>query len=231
MIQPLASRPQSVVAQDGPLRFMLACFVLAGIGLTLTLRIVAEGGGYDNGVWFFVQSKFVAWIFAVEVLHRGYGRLRSLTLRPVLAGIAIVVPSIAVAAPSTVQHFVVLANEAAVSDPEATVAARLLASRALPGDIVLANQAVAARVLAYAPVRFPIGYFADTLVSADHYKRREAIVLDFWREWEAGTVRSDILRYLGVRYVSARRPAGLRLPPEVMERYSRAGYVVLELQD
>jgi hypothetical protein len=213
-----------------PLRFLLAFFVLAGIALTLMLRIVPEGrGGYDNGVWFFVQSKFMAWIFAVEALRRWYGRLRSMSLAPVLAGAAIVAPAVALAAPSTVQHFMVLADEAAASDAEATAAARFVASRARPGDVVLVSQPVMARVLAFAAVRLPVGYFADSLVSADRYRRREATVIAFWRTWESGTIRGDILRELGVRYVSAARPASLQLPPDVVELYSKSGYVVLEL--
>ena len=221
MLHPVASRP---------LRFMLAFFVVAGIVLTLTVRIVPEGqGGYDNGVWFFVQSKFVASIFAAEFLRRWYGWLRSRTPGPALAAIAIIGPAVALAAPSTIQHFIVLASDTAASDPAATSAARFVASRARPGDVVLANQAVMGRVLTYAPVRLPVGYFADTLVSADSYKRREAVVFEFWRDWESGTIRSDILRQLGTRFVSAVRPAGLQIPPGVVELYSKSDYVVLEL--
>ena len=221
MLRPVASRP---------LRFMLAFFVVSGIVLTLTVRIVPEGqGGYDNGVWFFVQSKFVASIFAAEFLRRWYGWLRSRTPGPALAGIAIIGPAVALAAPSTIQHFIVLANDTAASDPTATSAARFVASRARPGDVVLANQALMGRVLAYAPVRLPVGYFADTLVAADSFKRREARVIEFWKAWETGTVRSDILRQLGARFVSAVRPAGLRIPSGVLELYSKSDYVVLEL--
>jgi len=85
------------------------------------------------------------------------------------------------------------------------------------------------RVLAYAPVRLPVGYFADTLVAADSFKRREAMVIEFWKAWETGTVRSDILRQLGARFVSAVRPAGLQIPSGVLELYSKSDYVVLEL--
>jgi hypothetical protein len=42
-------------------------------------------------------------------------------------------------------------------------------------------------------------------------------------------VRSDVLRYLRVRFVVAVRPDGLRVPLDVKERYSKSGYVVLEL--
>ena len=215
-----------------PLRFMLALYVLAGIVLTLMLRIVPEGqGGYDNGVWFFVQSKFVAWIFAVEVLRQGYERLRSVTVPPLLAGSALVLAVVTLAVPSTVQHFLVLAEETAASDPEATRAAMFVASVAQRGDVVLSNQAVAARVLAFVPVRLPVGYFANTMVSADRYMHREALVIDFWRGWEAGDVRSDILRELGVRYISATTPDRLSLPPGVVELYSRSGYVVLKVNE
>jgi len=147
---------------------------------------------------------------------------------PLLAGSAIVFGAGAVAVPSTVQHFRMVAEETAVSDPEATAVAVFVASVAQRGDVVLTNQAVAARVLAFAKVRLPVGYFAHTMVPADRFKHREALVIDFWRSWEAGTVRSDILRELSVRYVSATRPDTLHLPPEVIERYSKSGYVVLE---
>lgn len=216
-------------AASGPLRFMLAFFVVAGVVLTLTVRIVAKGHGYDNGVWFCVQSKFVAWIFAVEVLRRWYDRLRSLNWAPALAGALIAIPAVALAVPSTVQHFVVMSREAAASDPAATDAARFVASKARPGDVVLVNQAVMARVLAFAPVRLPVGYWAETLVSRDRYEQREALVLDFWRAWESGISRTDIPRYLGVRYVSAVKHADLHLPSDVKEVYSNADYVVLEL--
>jgi hypothetical protein len=152
-----------------------------------------------------------------------------MTLAPVLAGAVTVVPAVVLAAPSTIQHFMVLAKETAASDPEATAAARFVASRARPGNVVLVSQPVMARVLAFAPVRLPVGYFADTLVSADRYRQREALVIDFWRTWESGTVRTDILRNLGVRYVSSIRPEGLRLPSDVVELYSKSEYVVLEL--
>ncbi len=214
-----------------PLRFMLAFFVVTGIIVTLMTRIVAEGHGYDNGVWFFVHSKFVAWVFAAEVLRRWYERLRSRRLAPVLAGIVIGVPAIAIAAPSTVQHFVVLSKEAAVNDPEATAAARFIAARALPGDVLLANQPVMARALALAPVRVPIGYFADSMVPQDEYKRREALVLAFWRDWESGTVRTDVLRDLHVRFVAAVRPGELSLPPGVKELYAKSAYVVLQITE
>ena len=120
-------------------------------------------------------------------------------------------------------------SDTAASDPAATSAARFVASRARPGDVVLANQATMARVLAYAPVRLPVGYFADTLVAADQYKRREAMVFEFWRDWESGTIRTDLLRQLGARFVSAARPADLQIPSGVVELYSKSDYVVLEL--
>ena len=215
---------------SSPLRFTLAFFVIAGIALTLMLRVLARGqGGYDNGVWFFVQSKYVAWIFAVEVLQRWYVALRSAKWAPVLAGTLIVLPAIALAAPSSVQHFTVLAKEAAASDPAATDAARVVASKAHPGDVVLANQAVMARVLAFAPVRLPVGYYADTLVSKSRFAQHESLVLDFWRAWDSGISRTDIPRYLRVRYVSAAKRADVYLPSDVKQLYSNSDYVVFEL--
>jgi hypothetical protein len=55
------------------------------------------------------------------------------------------------------------------------------------------------------------------------------MVFEFWRDWESGTIRSDILRQLGARFVSAVRPADLRIPSGVVELYSKSDYVVLEL--
>jgi hypothetical protein len=86
-----------------------------------------------------------------------------------------------------------------------------------------------ARALAFAPVRLPLGYYADTLVSKNRYGQREALLLDFWRAWDSGISRTDIARLLKVRYVSAPRSPGVRPPADVKEVYSNSDYVVLEL--
>ena len=53
-----------------PVRLLLAVFCVVGPALTLTLTVAPEDipaqQAYNNAVWFFVQSKYAAWIFALR---------------------------------------------------------------------------------------------------------------------------------------------------------------------
>jgi hypothetical protein len=91
------------------LRFVLAFFVVIGVLITLTYRIVPAGFALfpNNSGWFFAQSKYVARIFAAEVLQTLYRRVVVRGMRPSLAAVALSVPA-------TVQHF------ALESDPTAS---------------------------------------------------------------------------------------------------------------
>ncbi len=93
--------------RESPLRFILALFVVVGVAITLTWRIVpaASPNAYNNSVWFFAQSKYIAWIFAVEVLQMLYCHLHLRGMRASFAGLAITMTAMALTLPATVQHF------------------------------------------------------------------------------------------------------------------------------
>ncbi len=53
---------------ESPLKFLIAVFVLVGFLLFPILKItpVDFPDGYNNAVWFYVQSKYFMWLFVVE---------------------------------------------------------------------------------------------------------------------------------------------------------------------
>ena len=73
------------------LRFVLAFFVVIGLLIALTCRIVPTGleRAYNNSAWFLAQSKYVAWIFAVEVLQTLYRHVVARGVRPSLVAAGI----------------------------------------------------------------------------------------------------------------------------------------------
>ena len=89
------------------LRFVLAFFVVIGLLIALTCRIVPTGleRAYNNSAWFLAQSKYVAWIFAVEVLQTLYRHVVARGVRPSLVATGIMAGAVALSVPATVQHF------------------------------------------------------------------------------------------------------------------------------
>ena len=89
------------------LRFVLAFFVVIGVLIALTCRIVPTGleRAYNNSAWFLAQSKYVAWIFAVEVLQTLYRHVIARGMRPSLTAAGITAGAVALSVPATVQHF------------------------------------------------------------------------------------------------------------------------------
>ena len=61
-----------------PLSHFMAWYVLCGCLLTFALKVtpIDSPDSYNNSVWFFVQSKYVAWLFAVQTATRWYRRGR-----------------------------------------------------------------------------------------------------------------------------------------------------------
>ena len=236
--------------RDGGVRFLLGAFVLLGIVLTLTVRIVPRDvqPAYNNSVWFLGQSKYVGWVFVVEVLMAAHRRLRARGLVAVLA--------CALALPSTVQHFVHVLTRppvhagrmrdrsrdpaapprvatsppayrgGRVHAPDGVAAVRFLAGRARPGDVVLTVPDLLDPVLVLTRCRVPVAYFAEYLVPLSAVHRRREAIAEFWTAWGRGELRLDLWRELGVDHVVAAGPAPA-LPSELVLAYDEAGYVVV----
>ena len=95
------------------LRFVLGIFVVIGILIALMFSITPAGWTFKyNPVsgTFFIQSKYVAWIFAVEVLQSLYRWTVARGISSALAATGIVAIAAGLSVPSTLQHFLFWRN-------------------------------------------------------------------------------------------------------------------------
>lgn len=228
------------------LRFVLALFVVIGAVITLTCRVVPVGSvsAYNNSAWFLAQSKYVAWIFAVEVLQALYRRFVVLGLRPVLVASGITVIAIALSVPATVEHFALERDTSRMYGKAVTMefqrygkeilgVVEYLTHTAQPGDVVLPDEKLLGPILALTKCRVPLGYFSNYLVGLSDYTRREMAQKEFWKAWRLGNVRTDFLREVEIRYVavskkSDRIPANI--PPALSEVFENLDYAVFKVR-
>ena len=200
--------------REGGLRFILGLFVLVGAVITLTCRIVPADAAhpYNNSVWFLAQSKYVAWLFAVEVLQTLHRRLSSGAMSPTVSGALLALFAVATSLPSAVQHFAILRNPYPVYGKTMMMASdtygadvlagmNYLKNDAKPGSVVLADENLIAPVLALTKCRVPLGYFAPYLVSLSDLERREKEEKEFWNDWKRGKVRPELINDAKVDYI------------------------------
>jgi hypothetical protein len=199
------------------LRFLLALFVVSGAVITLTLQIVPEGAvhAYNNSVWFLAQSKYVAWLFAVEVLQNLARRLIGYGIAPMVATLLVALGAMALSLPSTFQHFAlernpypiygkaVMTEKTTAYSHEVLAITHYLARQAAPGDVVLTDETFLGPVLALTRCHVTLGYFSNYLVSAHDYAARRANERKFWQAWREGKVLDAPLRNAHVRYIVA----------------------------
>jgi hypothetical protein len=191
----------------GP-RFFLAVFVLAGPLVALTCAVVPRElppeATYNNAVWFFIQSKYVAWIFVIEFL-RPLFRLRGPVLR---AGALTVILGLSI--PSTVQFFhFLMALEPQVMDKNDVQLLRFLRRAGSPGAVVVTRPSPAFPLFALTKCRTPLtDRFAEEFASAhggqasaDELTRRSQDLDDFWNGWDRSELRNDILARYQVDYL------------------------------
>jgi hypothetical protein len=167
---------------------------------------------------FFVQSKYVAWLFAVEVLQTLYRWAVGRGVYSSVAATAIMAMAIGLSVPATVQHFIFWRNpdhlfgngkpfgkQLQSYDTETLAVTDFLTKDAQPGDVVLSGDDLLAPILALTNCRVPFGYFANAAVARSDYTRRESAVKQFWKDWRVGKVQQDLLREAGVRYIVVRK--------------------------
>ena len=203
------------------LRFILALFVVLGLLIALMFSITPAGWTFRyNPVsgTFFVQSKYVAWLFAVEVLQTLYRWAVGRGVYSSVAATAIMAMAIGLSVPATVQHFIFWRNpdhlfgngkpfgkQLQSYDTETLAVTDFLTKDAQPGDVVLSGDDLLAPILALTNCRVPFGYFANAAVARSDYTRRESAVKQFWKDWRVGKVQQDLLREAGVRYIVVRK--------------------------
>ena len=192
-------------ADATPVTLLLAVFIVLGplITLTCTITPVPTSSPYNNSVWFFVQSKYLAWIFTVEAVV-GFWRDRR-NLARALAVVAVVL----LAVPSALQHLSKTATQPMeVIGKDDLAVIDFLRQGCAPGDVVLAPGRLSALLVAMTTCRAPFVDLGLHLVRAAESRRRSADLDDFWRAWHHAEVRADILRLYHVRYVVGERTGG-----------------------
>jgi hypothetical protein len=195
-------------ADATPVGLLLAVFIVLGPLITLTCNItpVPTSSSYNNSVWFFVQSKYLAWIFTVEAAM-GFSRSRR---SRALAVVAVVL----LAVPSAVQHLgKIAAQPMEVIGKDDLAIIDYLRQGCAPGDVVLAQGRLSTLVVAMTTCRAPFIELGLVLVRASESQRRSADLDDFWRAWHRAEMRADLLRLYHVRYVVAERAARGAGPP------------------
>jgi hypothetical protein len=209
-----------------------AFFVLAGPPLALLLAITPATyeprTRYNEAVWFLVQAKMVAWLFALQqVFAWARGRLRVLV--PALAAVA------AVSLPSTVQYlrYQSAIPQLRVLGPEETDLLRFLDRETPPGTIALARPEIAGATLALTRARAPVFtihpfYFVSSGELRAHVER----LAGFWAAWRAGTVLTDVASSYSARLVVADLAQDGPAPPLAPLRlvYRNRRYAVYALE-
>jgi len=209
------------------LRFVFGVFVVIGILIALMFSITPAGWTFKyNPVsgTFLIQSKYVAWIFAVEVLQSLYRWTVARGISSALAATGIVAIAAGLSVPSTLQHFLFwrnpnhyfgagkpFGNELQSYDLETLDVIDFLRKNAAPGDVVLPGDSLLAPILALTKCRVPLGYFAYAAVARSDFMQRQTAEKKFWAAWHQGNIQEDFLREAGVRYIVVRKSTD-RLP-------------------
>jgi hypothetical protein len=225
------SRPDAKSA----LRFILALFVVIGLLIALMFSITPEGWTFRyNPVsgTFLVQSKYVAWLFAVEILQTLY-RWAGRGVYSLLAAATITAVAIGLSVPATLQHFIYWRNpdhlfgkgkpfgrQLLSYDIETLAVTDFLSKDAQPGDVVICEDELLAPILALTKCRVPFGYFAYAAAARSDVTRRESAVKQFWKDWRLGNVQHDFVRETEVRYVVVRKRSQ-DLPARIPDIFSK----------
>jgi hypothetical protein len=167
---------------------------------------------------FFAQSKYVAWIFAVEVLQSLYRWTVARGISSALVATGIIVVSAGLSVPSTLQHFLFwrnpnhyfgqgkpFGNELQSYDAEILSDLEFLMKIATPGVVVHPGDKLIAPPLALTKCRVPLGYFAFAAVARSVFTQRQTAEKKFWEAWRQGNIQEDFLRETGVRYIVVRK--------------------------
>jgi hypothetical protein len=204
----LAPSPSTIV------RFCLGLMVLVGPAMALTLSITPVGypieSEYNQSIWFYVVSKYVASVLAVAlILQLCRGRRLRWAALLVCAVVVLSVPSAA-----QFFHRQMSARLDVVTQSELELTG-FLEGACSNGRVVLSRQRVGALASALTPCRVPalnIADYSHSFVSLSGLNERLEDRDRFWSDWNNEQVRGDILERYRVDYVVVDRTAG-DVPP------------------
>lgn len=196
--------------REGGVRFLVAAFVVLGVAAAMIFRVVPAGDpeGYNQSAWFFAQSKYVAWLFAVESLRGGAAWVARRGWPPRRAAAVVALAALAVSVPGALEYFrnftrSFRALPAGDVSPAQTQILTALQQAAQPGDVIMCEEAMLRPVIALTTCRLLLGDYAENMVPRAAWAERKAQVQEFWDDWHRGLIRSDRLRGLKVRFVLA----------------------------
>ncbi len=219
---------RAITARAEPHHVALAWFVVLGPILSLTISVVRTGaaGGYNNGVWFLLQSKYAAWLFAAEGVAAAWAGARSNARRGLL-----VAGALALSMPSTLQFFRLQAAETPPGrlDRRVVEVADHLRRSAPKGAVLVAPESVAGPLISLTPCRATLPRLWDNFHLATRgfdVAGRERALAAFWRAWADRAPLAAPLRALApVDYVVL--PASTReTPPDWSETFRNEALVV-----
>jgi hypothetical protein len=212
---PLLGKSLAAPQRMAPLRWFLALFVGLGILISLSFTVAQRnappGAQYNNAVWFFVQSKYVAWLFVGEFLVL-IGRQRG---RAFQAGVLILILGASI--PSTIQFFHCFSRaKLEVLEKNELAMLNFLRDHASPGDVVVTREEYAAPDDTTSRPVAPIAaltrcrtlltdVFAKSFASPEELQRRSRDLQEFWAAWAKGTLRTDLLNGYRVEYLIVNR--------------------------
>jgi hypothetical protein len=184
-------------------RTCVAMLLVVGPLLTLGTFIgVGDGNVYNNSVWFFVTSKQVAWLFAVDVVaslrRGGRGRVAAAVTALLLVG----------SIPATIQFFAVVRRD---YPPQRLSAAQANAvgatgSACRPGDVAITPPVLLATLISTSQCEtFGLDIYGVSFTSRADLASRLHDAEAFWSEWLAGTCPSAIINRYHIRVVLAAR--------------------------
>jgi hypothetical protein len=234
---------------NSALRFVLGVFVAIGLLIALLFSFTPAGWTFRynpiSGT-FLIQSKYVAWIFAVEVLQTLYRWAVKRGVYSSLAAAAVIMTAVGLSVPATLQHFTYwrdpdrlfgygkpLGQELQNYDLDTLGVIEFLIKHAQAGDVVLSGNDLLAPILALTKCRVPFHHSAFAAVARNDFTRRETAEKEFWKTWRLGKVQEDLLREAGVRYVVVRKrtdalPA--TIPATISSVFENSQFVVFKVQ-
>ena len=184
------------------LHFFFSVFIIIGPIILLSSSITPKDfpNATNNLVWFFVQSKYIAWIFSVEFIWRF---LKGKHLYSKLVLISII---IALSIPSTLQSFNVRRNfekkqMVEISTDELAVY-NYIRNHSSDGDVILSSTDLSTRIASLTNCRVPYAnFYLSNIVSKKEILSREQDIRKFWGAWHTGFVKNDILEKYNIDFI------------------------------
>jgi hypothetical protein len=197
-------------APEAPTRWLVAVFVVIGPVLTLLLAVSPAGYPnrqyYNDAVWFFVASKHVLWLFAVEAVAACASRRRAFVAAAFL---------VASSLPSTFDRFARdVATHPILIDARAVRMLDFVRERVPPGSTCLAEEPVAEALIVSTSCRaLALDVFAHSFLSPREQDELRATRDAFWSDWRRGNLRFDMLGVLHADYLVVLAPPGTATIP------------------